>query len=95
MNLGLFFIGVVLLLLGLFAAGYTIENDRSYFGGLVIQEGASRPYVYYGWPLIIAGIVVMIAGLAAPFTRTTRTYVEEHPSDVTRRRTKTIVEEEE
>lgn len=78
MNEGLFVLGIILLLLGVLAAGYTIYQNKSYFFGMFEEREARRPYANFSIPLIVLGIAIMIISAAIPTTRTItkRTYLE-------------------
>lgn len=92
MNNALFFLGIILLIGGVIAYGYTVVEDRSYFFGAYTESDAVQPYRDYAWPLGIIGIVLIVVSLALTTSVTERTVVHETPTRV--RRTKTVIEED-
>lgn len=62
MNTSLIVIGVIVVILGLFALNYSVVVEDEYLGGLVQNQSIEKPYAYIGIPLIIGGIVLLIVG---------------------------------
>ncbi len=78
MNTGVFALGFIVLILGLFAAGYTIYENKTYFFGTFQENTATRPYSNLSIPLIVVGIILMFVSAIIPTVRTTtkKSYVE-------------------
>jgi uncharacterized membrane protein len=78
MNEGLFAVGVILVFIGVLAAGYTIYNNQSYFFGAWRESTATRPYAHFSVPLIILGVLLMVVGaiMLTVKTSTKHSYVE-------------------
>ena len=71
MNTGMFLVGLIILIIGLLAAGYTVYNNKVYFFGAVQDTQASRPYADFSIPLIAIGLIVMVIGALVPSVTTT------------------------
>ena len=55
-------IGIVFLVLGIFASIYSITTTQSHLWGLYSTSNASTPYNTYSIPLLIGGIILIIIG---------------------------------
>lgn len=95
MNYGVFALGVVLLLIGVLAYGYTVIDTHTYFFGAYSDTNSKHPYESYGMPFVVLGFVFMFIGLIVPGVRTTRehTVIEETPTHMSKH-TRTVIEEE-
>jgi|GEM_PF-1400034 len=87
MNSGIFVIGLIALLLGFIAYGYTVTSTDTYFFGAVKDSSAKQPYKDFAAPLMILGIALMIVGAAIPSVTTT---TKKSEIVVPERRTKTV-----
>ena len=89
MNVGVFVLGVVLVIGGLFMYGYARSIDGLYFAPP--NNPIERPYAGIGFVVLIIGVVLMIAG-AVSSTQTKRVVTDEviepHPKK------RTVVKEE-
>lgn len=89
MNVGIFVLGIVLVVGGLFMYGYSTSQDGLYFAPP--GNNYDRPYSAIGLIVIFLGVVLAIFG-AVSSTQTTRVVtnevVEPHP------KRRTIVKEE-
>ncbi len=81
MNTGIFVLGLIILVLGIFAYGYSPDGFSFAFGG------DDRPYYGLGILMLIVGLVLMIVGA---FVSTTKEVVDEEDLPVRR----TVVREE-
>jgi uncharacterized membrane protein len=66
MKNALVIIGVILVILGIFAFFYTVTLTDESLGGLYEDEETEEPYRVFSYPLIIVGIVLIILGLVYP-----------------------------
>jgi len=91
MNSGIFIVGLVILIAGIFAAGYAETVTGSYFFGAVTNTSSTHPYGAFGIPLVVLGILVMLAGALMPEVVTTKeTTAIEVPQ---KKHTKVVVKE--
>lgn len=75
MNAGVFLLGVILLILGLFTYGYVTDEGFSFSPP---GDEPDRPYLGIGLILLIFGFILMIAGAFMPrIVKETRSV--EHP----------------
>jgi len=89
MNLGVFVVGLVILIAGVLASGYTITgNGVAFFA----SEAGSQPYDYLAIPLIVIGLLLMVISAIIPsVTETTERKTIEHP--VQTKKTTTVRED--
>lgn len=62
MNKALIIIGVVVLVLGIFANVYSETTTNEYLWGLYSTSSTSIPYSSYSTMLLIGGIILILAG---------------------------------
>ena len=62
MNKTLLIIGIVVLVLGIFANIYSVTTTQSHLFGLYSTSSSSNPYLTYSVPFLIGGIVLIIVG---------------------------------
>lgn len=58
--------GILIILLGVVAYGYTSESQNSYVGGLVTTTDSDTPYRNFAIPLFVIGVVLLALGLFWP-----------------------------
>ncbi|MBI3334122.1 hypothetical protein HYZ97_01430 [Candidatus Pacearchaeota archaeon] len=92
MNSGLFIVGLIVLIGGLFAAGYGVDASGNYFFGPNLDPSSRHPYGSFAVFFITIGLVVMIIGALMPEVITTRetSTVLETPKE---KHTKVVVRE--
>ena len=64
MNNVLIILGVVLLVIGIFAYTYTTTVTQNIAG--VSEDITQHPYRYWSYYVIVIGIIILIVGLALP-----------------------------
>ena len=63
MNQALVIIGVVAVVLGLFASIYTVVTTEEHAWGLFTSTETSAPYARFSLPVLIGGIVLIVVGI--------------------------------
>ncbi|MFA6022552.1 MAG: hypothetical protein WC781_00525 [Candidatus Pacearchaeota archaeon] len=62
MNKPIFYIGLVILIIGIFAGVFSITTTQSQFFGLFSTSTTTNPYAVYSIPSMITGIALMVVG---------------------------------
>ena len=62
MNQTLIIIGIVVVVIGLFAGIYTITTTEEHVWGLFTSTETSSPYANLSLPVLIGGIILIIVG---------------------------------
>lgn len=70
MNTGLFVLGFVLLIVSVFAYGYTVENNQSYLFGVYKTTSSVQPYQSWTVPFVVLGLLGIILDLVMSEVRT-------------------------
>ena len=71
MNQGIIILGVVFIVLGIIALNYAVVVENNYLGGIITHESIEKPYKSMGFPILLAGVVLVVAGLALNSRRIT------------------------
>ena len=64
MNSALLILGVLLIIVGIFAYAYTTTTTQN-IGG-VPENQSSNPYRYWSYYILILGVILLIVGLILP-----------------------------
>ena len=91
MNVGIFVLGLVVLLGGLFAGTYTITSTGNSFLSLDNTSNTFQPFDMFSLPLLIARIVLILVGALIPGVTTT---IEKESTELPVKKKVTVREEE-
>lgn len=63
MNKPIAIIGIVFLLISVFAYFYSVTEKESYLGGLITDTDTEFPFRNYSFVLFIGGLILLIVGI--------------------------------